>query len=106
MLNRKLLVIASLTVGLGMSASGPARAEGVDADAVLANACATCHGTDGRGAQKMPDLQDLELDDFVETMKGFQTGKERATVMDRIAKDLTADEINRLAKHFVKLKSK
>jgi len=57
---------------------------------VLANACAVCHGTDGRGAQKIPKLNgELKVFDFVITMKGYANGTERSTVMGRIAKGLT-----------------
>jgi cytochrome c553 len=97
-------MIAPVTVILGaLLLSSAAQAEGLNPTVVMASACASCHGPDGKGAKKMPDLQDLELDDFIETMKGFQTG---TTVMDRIAEDLTAEEIKQLANYFVGLKGR
>jgi len=96
------VLTATLLVGLlqaGVSAAAvPAQVE------VLANACSVCHGTDGHGGGKIPKLNsELEVFDFIVTMKGYAAGTERATVMDRIAKGLTEDEIRQLAEYFATL---
>lgn len=72
---------------------------------LLADVCAVCHGTDGRGGGKIPKLKgELKVDDFVQTMQGFASGEERATVMDRVAKGLAEDDFKLLADYFATLK--
>ena len=44
------------------------------------------------------------MDDFYLTMKGFKTGKEKATVMDRIAEGFTDEDFKALAEYFAALK--
>jgi len=71
---------------------------------MLANMCAVCHGTGGKGADRIPKLNgELKPEKFVETMHGFVSGSEKATVMDTIAKALTDDELAALAKYFAAL---
>lgn len=70
----------------------------------LANACALCHGTDGRGVKKIPKINsELTVADFIATMKGYADGTEGATIMDRVAKGLTDEEIEQLAEYFANL---
>jgi len=93
-----MIVAMTLMAGLSMAAV-PSQVE------VMANACAVCHGTDGKGGQKIPKLNsELEVLDFVVTMKGYADGTERATIMNRIAKGLTDEEIKQLAEYFANLK--
>ena len=83
----------------------PAQAEDMKRATLLADACAVCHGTDGQGGGKIPKLSgELKADKFAQTMRGFASGEERATVMDRIAKGLTEQEITELASYFANLK--
>lgn len=90
-----------VTLVAGMAAADLSVAATPDRVETLANACAVCHGPDGAGAQSIPKLNsELEVLDFVVTMKGYAAGTERAAVMDRIAKALTEDEIKQLARYF------
>ncbi len=102
----QLIVAAPLTVLLStLLLSNAARAEGPTRVEMLANACTTCHGRDGGGSLKVPKLrEELEIKDFVLTMQGFKTGKEKATVMDRVAKAFNDEEIKLLADYFAGLK--
>ncbi|MFQ5661281.1 MAG: c-type cytochrome [Gammaproteobacteria bacterium] len=80
------------------------QAAGPDHIHMLANMCSVCHGTGGRGAGRIPKLNgELEIQKFVDTMHGFVSGNEKATVMDRIAKGLSDDEIKALAEYFAAL---
>lgn len=84
----------------------PARAEDISRVKLLADACAVCHGTNGRGSKKIPKLNEgeVKVNDFVETMHGFVSGEERATVMDKIAKGLQEEDYKLLADYFYGLK--
>jgi len=82
--------------------SNTAQAEGISRIKLLADACAVCHGPDGRGSKKIPKLNEgeLKISDFVETMQGFTTGEGRPTVMQHIAKGLNEADYKLLAEYF------
>lgn len=91
------LAILTCLVGQGEAfADQPA----FDRADLLSSFCITCHGQDGRGANKVPRLKTLTVDDIEQSMFGFQTGEERSTIMGRIAKGFTAEEITLMAKYF------
>lgn len=101
------LVIASVAAAVfGMPIlSHPVQAGAISETEMIANACAICHGTDGKGSRKVPQLKgELEVEDFVLTMKGFQDGTEKATIMDRTAKGLSDEQIKKLAEYYANLK--
>lgn len=83
-----------------------AQAEDISRIKLLADACAVCHGTDGRGSKKIPKLNEgeVKVDDFIETMHGFASGEEKATIMDKIAKGLQEEDYKLLADYFYGLK--
>ncbi|MGD8940413.1 MAG: sulfide dehydrogenase, partial [Gammaproteobacteria bacterium] len=66
--------------------------------------CFTCHGVDGVGSGKIPELRDLKKSDITESLLGFASGDERSTIMGRHAKAYTKEEINQLAEYFAKFK--
>ena len=67
----------------------------------LAGSCSACHGPNGvsRGPAT-PTLAGVNKEYFVETMDAFKTGKRHATVMGRIAKGFSDDEIKSMAGYF------
>lgn len=67
---------------------------------LLSSFCITCHGQDGKGANKIPRLKTLTIDDIEQSMFGFQTGEERSTIMGRIAEGFTEEEITLMARYF------
>lgn len=73
---------------------------------IMADACMTCHGPNGVGSGKIPELKGLEKSDITESLLGFKSGDEKSTIMGRHAKALTKDEINLLAEYFVSLGKK
>jgi cytochrome subunit of sulfide dehydrogenase len=89
---------AILLVALGEAASAAARQP-----AALADACASCHGTDGRSQGAIPSLAGMPAQDFVARMAAFRAGGGGATIMDRIAPGFTPAEIERLADYFASL---
>ncbi len=68
--------------------------------AMLANPCAGCHGMDGVSPGSIPSINQLSADALVAALKAFKSGERPGTVMDRIAKGYTDDEIQRIADYF------
>ena len=68
---------------------------------MLAETCAGCHGTDGAsGGPATPTIAGLHGEYFVEVMKGYRDGTAYATIMNRIAKGYTDEELSKLAGFF------
>lgn len=68
--------------------------------ALLASACAACHGTNGHSVAGTPTLAGLDQMYFIEQMQQFQTGERPSTVMLQHAKGYTEEEIRLLATYF------
>ena len=62
----------------------------------LVAACSSCHPATG-GDPRLPRLADRNASEIVAAMKAFRAGSRPATVMDRIAKGFTDDEIAAIA---------
>ncbi len=58
--------------------------------------CIQCHAESGGGAT-LPRLAGRNAGDIVAAMEAFRSGSRPATVMDRIAKGFTPDEIAAIA---------
>jgi cytochrome c553 len=67
---------------------------------ILSVTCATCHGTNGNSVGTIPALAGMDKKYFIKRMQAFKAGEATATVMDKHAKGLTAEEINQLAAYF------
>ncbi len=80
-------------------ASAPAHAE-IASGAVLTNTCFSCHGTDGKSVGDMPSIAGKSEDFITQKLKAFRSDELEATIMNRIAKGFTDDEIAALAKFF------
>ena len=78
---------------------GPVQAE-IASGAVLTHTCFSCHGTDGKSAGGMPAIAGKSESFIAGTLKAFRSGEIEATIMDRIAKGFTDEEIAALAKFF------
>lgn len=101
-LNKKILTL--LVVG-GLSVSGSSWA-GTPTALDLANTCAGCHGIDGSSVgPATPSLAGISTDYFTETMLNYQDPEGRAsTIMARIAKGYTEEEIQLMAGYFAQQK--
>ena len=73
--------------------------------AILANPCAGCHGMDGVSPGTIPSINQLSADAIVAALKAFKSGERPGTVMDRIAKGYTDEEIQRIADYFQSVKT-
>jgi sulfide dehydrogenase cytochrome subunit len=68
---------------------------------MLADTCAGCHGTDGAsGGPGTPSIGGLSKAYIIELMKEFRSGNIPSTIMGRIAKGYSDDEIQKIAEHF------
>ena len=99
----KAVLVAGIAVGAAFSATAadkPKLMMGADA-AMLSNTCAGCHGTDGNSmGPAAPTIAGLSPTYFEETMEGFASGEIPSTIMGRIAKGYTADEVKSMAKFY------
>jgi cytochrome c553 len=64
---------------------------------VGAAACSGCHPTSTRLASPVPRLIGLDRPVIVRAMQDFRSGQRAATVMDRISKGFTDEEIQAIA---------
>lgn len=82
---------------------GLTSAHASDADAsMLANTCNGCHGPNGVSqGPASPTIAGMNKFYLVESMKAYRDGSARpSTIMSRIAKGYTDDEIKKIADHF------
>lgn len=62
--------------------------------------CANCHGTNGRSVGSVPGLAAVDKAHIAQQMKDFKSGKRPATVMQKIAKGFTDEQIDQIAAYF------
>jgi cytochrome c553 len=62
--------------------------------------CSGCHPTSSRVSSPVPRLAGQDRAAIVRAMQEFRSGQRAGTVMDRIAKGFTDDEIQALAAWF------
>lgn len=99
-MTRSMQVVFAVTFGL-LAASVTWAADA--GPAMLANACAPCHGTDGMSPGAIPALSGKSAGYIVQRMLEFKAGAREGTVMNRIAKGYTDAEIAAVAQHFAAL---
>ena len=100
MRNRKLLIATAVLTGT--LSSGFAAQADMASSVVLANTCFSCHGTDGKSVGAMPSIHGKPAKMIEMNLKAFRDGKKESTVMMRIAKGFTDEEIKSLAEYFAK----
>ena len=93
--------IAALTLvaaSAGAFAADPLQVRG------MAAACSNCHGTQGIALDGMESLAGQKKEDLAKKMMDFKTGKKPATVMHRLSKGYSDEQIDQLASYFAALK--
>lgn len=69
----------------------------------LAFTCAGCHGTDGSSVgPSSPSIAGMDPDVFIDVMKGYQQDKRNSTIMNRIAKAYSDEQLKGMAWFFAK----
>lgn len=103
------LFAASLALAISQTAFAekkepPKTITGASAE-MLANTCAGCHGTMGVSkGPSIPTLAGLSAAYFTETMEDFKSGEIPSTIMGRLAKGYSDEEISGMAEYFAKQK--
>jgi cytochrome subunit of sulfide dehydrogenase len=100
------LLAGALALGTGSvlwgadEAPKPELVSGASAE-MLADTCAGCHGTDGLSmGPASPTIAGTYPEYFVEVMQGFRDGKVYSTIMGRIAKGYSDEELKLMAGYF------
>ena len=72
---------------------------------VLANTCNACHGPDGSTfGPATPSIAGVNAQYLIDTMNAYKSGARQSTIMARIAKGYTDDEVKTIATYFSKQK--
>ncbi|WP_173978034.1 c-type cytochrome [Magnetospirillum sp. UT-4] len=82
----------------------PQAASAADRVAVMADACAGCHGTDGHSVGAMPAFSTKSLDELKKFLREYKSGAREATVMDRIAKGYSDADLDAIAVYYASRK--
>ena len=91
-----LLGVIVLVTGL-WSSSIAGTDSGMTRGQALVNACAACHGPDGRSQGAIPSIDHLSAEDFSSALKAFRADTRKGTVMNRIGKGVDDAEIAAMA---------
>ncbi len=86
------LVAAGLLVGGGAAAAAPA------VETITRN-CVVCHGPKEAGQAEIPTLANYPAKKMVEMLQGFKTDQKPATIMNRIAKGYSDEQIAAIAEY-------
>ncbi|MCQ9616144.1 hypothetical protein L1889_05030 [Paenalcaligenes niemegkensis] len=104
-LMRPAIVAAALMAGLALA---PAVAAQSTFDvSILAGACANCHGTDGRSPGLIPSIAGRPESVLLSQLRAFKSDNPPAntTIMNRLVKGFSDEEIAALAQHFSQIKT-
>ncbi|MES9857471.1 MAG: c-type cytochrome [Sedimenticola sp.] len=100
------ILVAGLTLGATFSVSAadkPKLMTGASAS-MLANTCAGCHGTNGVSqGPAAPSITGMSTEYFTEIMAGFANGEVPSTIMGRISKGYSEDEVLAMAELYGKI---
>lgn len=95
----KRLVLPILTATALLALSAAAKAD-MASPTVLANTCFSCHGNEGNSVGAMPSIKGKPAQYISAMLEAFRSGAKKGTVMNRIAKGFTSEEIQTLSKYF------
>jgi len=94
------------TVAAGILAASTTALAAPPSAAMLSNACAGCHGTNGASAGlTMPTLAGQTKESIVFSMKKFKSGERQSTIMGQLARGYSDAEIESMADFFSSQKS-
>ncbi|MGI8739464.1 MAG: c-type cytochrome [Gammaproteobacteria bacterium] len=67
-------------------------------------ACSACHGPQGRSEGAIPSIHGLPAKQIESAMRDFRSGKRPGTIMNRISKGYTNNQIAAIAQYFANQK--
>jgi len=89
----------TLAVAIGLVSIAAAAAASAEPPAGAAS-CSGCHPSSARVSSPVSRLAGMDRAAIVKAMQDFRSGQRAGTVMDRIAKGFTDDEIQAIAAWF------
>lgn len=93
--------ISSLLLLGGLAFGATSQAADMPSGQMLGNTCAGCHGTNGSSmGPATPTIAGITPEYFVDTMTSYKNGERESTIMTRIAKGYTDEEIKAMADFF------
>ncbi len=100
-------IISMSTIGILVGFVVPAIGQAAPiGGAMLGNTCAGCHGTFGAAeSTKIPPLAGAVEAQFIATMLAYRDGSRVGTIMNRVARAYSDDEIAAMAAYFAALPS-
>lgn len=98
---RKTLLIA---LGAFTLSSTAVAGDDITRGQMIGVTCAGCHGTDGAGGSAIPPLKGRDGKYMTDAMLGYKDGSRPGSIMPRIAKGYTEDELKAVAEYFAGLK--
>lgn len=90
-------MLATAAVGAPLAAHG-------QSGQAMAQTCYVCHGPGAKGAGQIVGLVGLPKDHLVRTMSDFKGDKRPGTIMNRIAKGYTDEQLALIAEYLAALK--
>jgi sulfide dehydrogenase cytochrome subunit len=107
--NRAVALGSSVAMALGLGAilitAQPTAAQSAADIVVLAGPCANCHGPDGRSGGQIVSIAGRPEAVLLAQLKAFRsdTPPPGTTIMNRLAKGYTDEQLSALAAHFSKI---
>jgi len=92
------ILAAGIAASLAVLALAPQAVADMERGALLTSSCFACHSIDGTG--NMPNLVGYPRDLMVSQMQAFKDGSRPGTIMNRLAKGYSDEEIVKMADHF------
>jgi len=89
-------VLTSVAAAIGIALLAAAAVASAEAPAGAAS-CSGCHPASARVASPVPRLAGLDRAVIVRAMQDFRSGQRAGTVMERIARGFTDEEIQAIA---------
>ena len=70
---------------------------------LLIGGCQGCHGVSGQGGQGIPSIKaNHSRDEFITLMRSFSANERPATIMGRISRGYSPEQIALLAAHYAR----
>lgn len=98
-LRRAALAGAGGAVMLTLATAALAEDHGPATGEQLALPCAGCHGADGHSAGNVPPLFGRSKESLLEMMQGYKRDEWFSTIMTRIVKGYSDEELDRMAEY-------
>ncbi|CAG0911151.1 unnamed protein product [Cyprideis torosa] len=104
MQTRALLCVLVAATGFAGTANSASQTMEFTRGQAISLACSSCHGTEGVSYGSVPSLKGRPAEQIEEKMQLFKKMSDKVTIMSRIAKGYSEEEITMVADYFGSLK--